>query len=129
MVHAEGRFDRFMLLKFLIMVLLASPGLAGPALVPVRLFGDHMVLPMGRVVPVWGGAEPGAAVEVRFGTISVRKAADARGNRRVSEAIGSVVRMRSFGNRRPSSLLSPASLRVRMFRLQDGSGWCLIWAC
>jgi sialate O-acetylesterase len=32
-----------------------------------RPFGDHMVLPHGVRCPVWGRAEAGAAVEVRFG--------------------------------------------------------------
>lgn len=32
-----------------------------------RPFGSHMVLPMERSVPVWGVAEPGKTVEVKFG--------------------------------------------------------------
>ncbi len=32
------------------------------------LFGDHMVLQMGRKLPVWGWAEPGQQVKVHFGS-------------------------------------------------------------
>jgi sialate O-acetylesterase len=43
-----------------------------------RVFGDHMVLPMNRAVPVWGEAEPGAGLTLEFAgrEISGKAAAD-----------------------------------------------------
>ena len=40
--------------------------LACPALEFSSIFGDHMVLPMGRTVRVWGSADPGSRVVVEF---------------------------------------------------------------
>ena len=62
--------------------LLVSMGfaLAGPAMEVARPFADHMVLPMQRAVPVWGKAEPGQEVEVRFAGHNARARADGDGN-------------------------------------------------
>ena len=55
------------ILRTAIFVVSGGTALAGEAaLVPARPFADHMVLPMGHPVPVWGKARPGGAVEVRF---------------------------------------------------------------
>jgi sialate O-acetylesterase len=57
-------------------------GMAVPAGAEVRLpkiFGDHMVLQRERPVPVWGWAEPGEKITVRFGGASVHTTADAKG--------------------------------------------------
>ena len=54
-----------------------------PASAEVRLaglFGDHMVLQMGRTLPVWGWAEPGDTVKVYFRNLSAEAVADADGN-------------------------------------------------
>lgn len=57
---------------------------ASPLPVPARPFADHMVLPMDRPVPVWGKANPGNEVEVRFAGQAARGRADAEGNWRVT---------------------------------------------
>ena len=59
---------------------------AGALLVPARPFADHMVLPMERPLPVWGKAEPGSGVEVRFAGQSARGTTDDDGNWRVTLA-------------------------------------------
>ena len=50
---------------------------------PSSLFGDHMVLQRGMPVPVWGTAEPGEAVTVRFAGRQASTKADARGTWRI----------------------------------------------
>lgn len=47
------------------------------------VFGDHMVLQRDRPLPVWGWADAGAEVVVRFGETSATATADAEGNWRV----------------------------------------------
>jgi sialate O-acetylesterase len=47
------------------------------------LFQDHMVLQRETKVPVWGTADPGKDVTVKFGTQSVSGKADDKGNWRV----------------------------------------------
>lgn len=50
---------------------------------PSSLFGDHMVLQRDMPVPVWGAAEPGEAVTVRFGGHAVSCQAGVSGTWRV----------------------------------------------
>src|SRR5688500_9643467 len=55
--------------RVLVQVLPASTLLAGIVRAEVMLaplFQDHAVLQRDKPLPVWGGAEPGEAVEVRF---------------------------------------------------------------
>jgi sialate O-acetylesterase len=66
-------------LTVLLMPLLAlAPALARAAVRLPAIISDHMVLPAGVDVPVWGWAEPGEAVTVAFAgqTVSARAAAD-----------------------------------------------------
>ncbi|HVZ28806.1 MAG TPA: sialate O-acetylesterase [Asticcacaulis sp.] len=61
--------------------------LAGPAFAEVHLphiFGDHMVLQSGQPVPVWGTADPGEHVTVKFGKQTQRAVADVAGKWRVT---------------------------------------------
>jgi len=51
----------------LVLVALFSAQLASAALTLPRVIGDHMVLQAGRPAPIWGWAEPGQTVTVRFG--------------------------------------------------------------
>jgi len=44
-----------------------------------KMFSDHMVLQRDRMVPVWGKADPGEDVTVRFGGTEVSAKADASG--------------------------------------------------
>lgn len=44
-----------------------------------RLFSNHMVLQRGNEVPVWGTAEPGEMITVRFGTVKAEVIADKQG--------------------------------------------------
>jgi sialate O-acetylesterase len=75
------RFIRFLF------VCICLAGFARPSLAEVRLphiFGDHMVLQSGQPVPVWGWADPGEHVTVRFGKQTQRAMADASGQWRVT---------------------------------------------
>lgn len=68
-------------------LILAALLCAGPAFAEVRLphiFGDHMVLQSGQPVPVWGWADPGERVTVRFGRQMQRAVADDTGRWRVT---------------------------------------------
>ena len=61
---------------------IAMGGMAMPARAEVRLpkiFGDHMVLQRELPVPVWGWADPGEKITIRFGGASVQATADAKG--------------------------------------------------
>lgn len=58
-------------------LLLAS--LSQASVVPNGLFSDHCVLQRGSPVPVWGTAEPGEEVTVRFRGRAVETATDAAG--------------------------------------------------
>lgn len=63
--------------------------LAGPAWAAVSLpaiFSDHLVLQRESAVPVWGRADAGEAVEVRFAGQAVRTTAGADGRWRVALA-------------------------------------------
>lgn len=53
------------------------------ALTMARPFAPHMVLPMDRPIPVWGEAQPGALVEVRFHGQKAQARADAKGSWKV----------------------------------------------
>ncbi len=55
-----------------------AAGLSLPA-----LFSNQMVLQFGQVIPVWGQAEPGAQVKVKFRHFSVETVADSAGRWRV----------------------------------------------
>jgi sialate O-acetylesterase len=71
-----------------------------------RPFGDHMVLPMGMPVPVWGTAAAGAEVTVEFGGQSVRAIAGVDGGWRgglepmAASAKGRSLTVRSGGEHR-----------------------------
>ena len=51
---------------------------------PNGIFSDHMVLQRGRAVPVWGIADPGEPVQVRFAGHEQQTMADAKGRWDVS---------------------------------------------
>ena len=51
---------------------------------PNGIFSDHMVLQRGRAVPVWGVADPGEPVQVRFAGSELNATADAKGRWEVS---------------------------------------------
>ncbi|MEE2894315.1 MAG: sialate O-acetylesterase [Planctomycetota bacterium] len=68
---------------------LALSLVSSPALAEVELpavFSDHMVLQRDLPVPVWGTADPGETVSVRFGDQSIGTAADPSGAWRVDLA-------------------------------------------
>lgn len=58
--------------------LLPTPAQADKPLAVAPVFGDHMVLQRGMQLPVWGTAEPGSVVRVRFGKQS--KETETRGD-------------------------------------------------
>lgn len=51
---------------------------------PAPLFADHMVLQRGQVLPVWGWADPGETVTVKFAGQTLGATADAQGDWRVN---------------------------------------------
>ncbi|MBW7995540.1 MAG: sialate O-acetylesterase [Candidatus Glassbacteria bacterium] len=59
-------FRRICLLSFVLAALTASLAPARADLRLASIFGDHMVLQFGRVIPVWGWSEPGREVKVSF---------------------------------------------------------------
>jgi sialate O-acetylesterase len=64
------------------LAVLATITLATPVRAALELpavFGDHMVLQRGLAVPVWGWADPGAMVTVRFAAKQRTPSADASG--------------------------------------------------
>lgn len=66
---------------------IASALVASSALADARpngIFSDHMVLQRGRAVPVWGVADPGEPVQVRFAGSELHATADAKGRWEVS---------------------------------------------
>ena len=60
----------------LLILVMAMPAFA---LTLARPFGDHMVLPMGRPVPVWGTAGANEKVTVTFGGKTAMATADGKG--------------------------------------------------
>ena len=58
-------------------------GVDAAAMTVSGVFGDHMVLERDRPVPVWGTADPGERVTVRFAEQTHEAAADERGRWRV----------------------------------------------
>ena len=72
------------------MTLAASVGLAPLAAGGVKLasvFADHMVIQRGSLVPVWGAAEPGEKVTVKFAGQSVDAVAGADGRWQVQLSV------------------------------------------
>ena len=74
-----------------------------------RVFGDHMVLQREMPVPVWGSAEPGESVMVRFRDQSQSIVADAEGNW--------MVKLEALALGDPSELVVSSS--VNEVRFQD----------
>lgn len=66
-------------MKTFILVFLLIPGLLHAGLRLPNIFGDHMVLQRGKPVTVWGSADAGEAVEVRFAGQAKTTRADAKG--------------------------------------------------
>lgn len=66
--------------RIAILALLLFPVTASGEVRLPRTFGDHMVLQRDIPVPVWGWAEPGEKVTVRFAGASAETTADAAGN-------------------------------------------------
>ncbi len=89
-----------------------------PANAEVRLaglFGDHMVLQMGRKLPIWGWAEPGEQVKVYFGNQQKATVADADGSWKVE--VG------PFGVGGPFELVVTASNMIRLSDVWVGEVW------
>jgi hypothetical protein len=68
-----------MTLGFALIISLAAVSIAEAAPRLSNMFGDHQVLQREMPVPVWGTAEPGEAVTVKFAAQSLQTAADANG--------------------------------------------------
>lgn len=68
----KTRFTLLLLQGMLVLPLAAKP------LLP-DIFGDHAVLQRGKPVPVWGQADPGERITVRYGTASAPGVADKDG--------------------------------------------------
>ncbi len=66
------------LLSSVVLAMGALPGRSEITLAP--LFGDHAVLQREKPVPVWGTANPGEKISVKFGGQVVGSTADARGH-------------------------------------------------
>ena len=76
--------SRLGMLTLILCALLATAGSshAAPLKLPA-IFSDHMVLQFGRVIPVWGWAEPGESVKVTFRHFAEETTATADGSWRV----------------------------------------------
>lgn len=61
-----------------------AAAVSGADLALARPFGDHMVLPMRREVPVWGKASANATVELSFRGKTYQTQADTSGNWRIA---------------------------------------------
>src|SRR3954453_7131574 len=57
---------RFKLLAAVVVVAALGPGRGSAAVKPHALIGEHMVLQQGTKVPLWGSADDGEQVTVRF---------------------------------------------------------------
>jgi len=67
------------LVRTVIVSILLLAGARGQAAVSVSgIFTDHMVLQHQRVVPIWGEAEEGTVVTVRFNGQELNSTADAQ---------------------------------------------------
>lgn len=77
---------KFSLLLPLVCQLLCPGLLSAAGLELGRPFGDHMVLPMGRPVTVWGTGDPGQEVSVAFSGQDVRTRVDGAGRWELSLA-------------------------------------------
>ena len=75
---------RFLIRTFLATVLLTVSALAEVTLAPI--FTDHAVLQRGAAVPIWGSANPGQHVTVKFGPQAVVTTSDEDGLWRVDLA-------------------------------------------
>ena len=69
------------LCALVLMVLCGSP--LSAAVTPSSMFGDHMVLQRGMPVPLWGKADAGEQVTVRFAGREASTKADAQGKWRL----------------------------------------------
>ena len=67
-------------MKTCFLVLLLTPGLLHAGLRLPNIFGDHMVLQRGKPLTVWGSADAGEAIEVRFAGQAKTTRADAKGS-------------------------------------------------
>ncbi|MEE3367725.1 MAG: sialate O-acetylesterase [Planctomycetota bacterium] len=89
----------------LLSVMSLGPALTCAAVVPARIFSDHMVLQCDLAVPVWGKAEAGATVTVLMAGQSIETRADRLGKWQVTlkpmkaNALGSELVIRSGGDR------------------------------
>jgi sialate O-acetylesterase len=89
-----------------------------------KVFPDHMVLQQGRPLPVWGKAEPGAAITVSFGEQTVNATADAQGLFRAelaavpASAIPAELKVSSANNPRDANLVSKERLPAPPFELR-----------
>ena len=54
--------------------------LSGAELTVAHFFGDHMVIQRGKPLRVWGSAQPGENVQVRFATRDLTVKADDQGH-------------------------------------------------
>ena len=85
------------------MLALMVPGLATAGPEFARVFGDHMVLPMERRVPVWGKADPGSELSLEMGSFVSHAKADADGGWRIdlppmaASSVGRVLTLRADG--------------------------------
>jgi sialate O-acetylesterase len=66
-----------------ILLVLAPSALLPAAPTPAPLFSDHAVLQRGKPAPVWGTAQPGEPITVRYGAAAASTLADAEGHWRV----------------------------------------------
>ncbi len=69
----------FLSLLFMVVTLISVPVLSAASLSVAPVFSDHMVLQRGMVVPVWGAADPGSEVHLRFGSQKQSTKADSDG--------------------------------------------------
>jgi sialate O-acetylesterase len=67
-----------------LLLLIAAQSSLMADVVPSSLFGDHMVLQRDMALPVWGSAEPGEKVTVRFAGQEASAQADASGKWKVA---------------------------------------------
>ena len=83
--HAVGMPKNSIFISLLCMAatIISAPSLSAASLSVAPVFSDHMVLQRGMELPVWGSADPGSEVRVRFGSQNQTAKANSGGQWRV----------------------------------------------
>jgi sialate O-acetylesterase len=103
------------LFSLLLAAVLAAPSAARAEVRLAGIFGDHMVVQMGREVPVWGWADPGERVTVYFNDFQVETTGGSDGRW--------MVKVGPFGVGGPYDMLVAGSNTLRLTDVMVGEVW------